>query len=658
MILDDLTLLNFGIYRGRQKIDLSPPAPDKPVVLIGALNGGGKTTLLDALQLVFFGKRARCSNRGELAYEDFLRRAIHRHARPSEGAGLELTFRHWTEGRQHVYRIRRFWADSGRGVSEHLEVLRDGVLDRILTESWNEAVEEFIPHGIANLFLFDGEKIESLAEPATARQVFATAIHSLLGIDVLDQLSSDLVVLERKRKANAATGAKRAAINELELEVHEQQAVLDRILQERSGFQTALEHHGKRLVEAEERLRAAGGDLYAQRALLESEQRRITRELSQVDDELRLVAEGPLAFQLLNDLLREVLDQGERELAAERDGLLLQELETRDALALRAISEVGGASQAAQALASFLKADRERRSSSQRVERFLGLDAGTQRTIQALLENGISAETARARAMLARHAEVSSELVDCERRLTAVPDEGAIAALTADRNLQRERFLEAEGRLQAADELVVQARTDLERKQGQLVTLIEGAVEEELERETAVRLLEHARKVRDTLGRFRNVLLERHLSRISRLVNESYQRLMRKQSLIGSVKIDPKTFDLHLYSPEEQLVPTERLSAGERQLLATSMLWGLAMASGRPLPAVIDTPLGRLDSIHRTLLVERYFPFASHQVLILSTDEEIDRTYYPLLEPWIGRTYHLRYDEAERFSSIHPGYFW
>jgi DNA sulfur modification protein DndD len=53
-------------------------------------------------------------------------------------------------------------------------------------------------------------------------------------------------------------------------------------------------------------------------------------------------------------------------------------------------------------------------------------------------------------------------------------------------------------------------------------------------------------------------------------------------------------------------------------------LRGLAKASGRPLPTIIDTPLGRLDSTRRRHLLERYFPVASHQVILLSTDEEID----------------------------------
>ena len=117
-------------------------------------------------------------------------------------------------------------------------------------------------------------------------------------------------------------------------------------------------------------------------------------------------------------------------------------------------------------------------------------------------------------------------------------------------------------------------------------------------------------------------------------------------------------FSVQLFDGRGERIPTERLSAGERQLLAVAMLWGLARVSGRRLPMVIDTPLGRLDSKHRSHIVERYFPHASHQVILLSTDEEIDQSLFASLEPWIGRSYELRHDDMAGCTQIVEGYFW
>jgi DNA sulfur modification protein DndD len=105
-------------------------------------------------------------------------------------------------------------------------------------------------------------------------------------------------------------------------------------------------------------------------------------------------------------------------------------------------------------------------------------------------------------------------------------------------------------------------------------------------------------------------------------------------------------------------IPRQRLSEGEKQIFALALLWGLARATARPLPTVIDTPMARLDATHRRRLVERYFPHASHQVIIFSTDTEVDREYYRLLQPAIARAYHLNYDERARRTVGEQGYFW
>ena len=152
-------------------------------------------------------------------------------------------------------------------------------------------------------------------------------------------------------------------------------------------------------------------------------------------------------------------------------------------------------------------------------------------------------------------------------------------------------------------------------------------------------------------------LLERHVRRIEHLVLESYKQLLRKASLVTRLTIDSETYSLTLYGRDDKILNSERLSAGERQLLAIALLWGLAKASGRPLPTAIDTPLGRLDTDHRIHLVERYFPYASHQVILLSTDEEITGEYLRRLDPWIGRAYRLAYDDKTGQTRIVPGYF-
>ena len=105
-------------------------------------------------------------------------------------------------------------------------------------------------------------------------------------------------------------------------------------------------------------------------------------------------------------------------------------------------------------------------------------------------------------------------------------------------------------------------------------------------------------------------------------------------------------------------MPKKELSAGEKQMYAISILWALADVSGRPLPIVIDTPLGRLDADHRSHLIEQYFPHASHQVIILSTDTEIDEEYFSELQPAMSHAIRLDYNHEEVRTEVGDGYFW
>jgi DNA sulfur modification protein DndD len=73
---------------------------------------------------------------------------------------------------------------------------------------------------------------------------------------------------------------------------------------------------------------------------------------------------------------------------------------------------------------------------------------------------------------------------------------------------------------------------------------------------------------------------------------------------------------------------------------------------------MVDTPLSRLDSAHRDNIVNNYFPNAAHQVVILSTDTEIDKEYYKMLEPHLSGAASLEFDERQELTTVKEGYFW
>jgi DNA sulfur modification protein DndD len=171
-------------------------------------------------------------------------------------------------------------------------------------------------------------------------------------------------------------------------------------------------------------------------------------------------------------------------------------------------------------------------------------------------------------------------------------------------------------------------------------------------------------KMRLQLTRGKSVLLEfeerirnKHIADLEKLILQGFQILLRKKAFVTSIAIDHSTYQMTLYIEGEGVVPASKLSAGERQVLAVAVLWALSQKSGKQLPTVIDTPLGRLDSKHRKDFVEIYFPNASGQVILLSTDEEIVGRYYKSLRKHLAHEYLIEYDEKKQSSSIKKGYF-
>ncbi len=172
-----------------------------------------------------------------------------------------------------------------------------------------------------------------------------------------------------------------------------------------------------------------------------------------------------------------------------------------------------------------------------------------------------------------------------------------------------------------------------------------------------IRRQEQVQEVRSVLSTYTNELMQAKVSALSDAIVESFNYLSHKPDRIRRVHINPETFSVTLYDTYNQPLAKEELSAGEKQIYTTALLWSLAKISGKPLPMILDTPLGRLDTIHRQLLIEHYFPYVSHQAILLSTNTEIVGDLLSLLTPYISHTFHLAYQQTEGYTIIENGYF-
>lgn len=654
MIFEELILHDFAQYRGRVAIPLTPPSAEQPIILFGGLNGAGKTTLLDAIQLCLFGQLTRSARRDGGAYERYLGGLIHRGA-GAESASVELRFRHMTHGAEQHFQIRRSWKRTARGCPDTLEVIRDGRYDAMATDHWAEQVEEFLPARIAHLFLFDGEQIEGYADPKSSAELIETAVYNLLGLDLVEKLGADLSVIERRRRGEVRAKAEQGKFDALVAEAEASRARVDACAQDKSSRENALDRVMMRREALEERYRKEGGQLYRQRHEVERDVADAEARLRQSERALREIVAGAAPILVASKLFQRTAKQMRAEAESGQAAMLEDLLAERDFMLLNHISSELATS-AVQALQTFLDRDRAARRSAQTPSRLEAGDLALDR-LRELEDQELGRVGATLPALIAEHEDARLALEAAQNRLAAVPTEEAISDLVAERDrlIAEEAALRTEQRV--TSEQLERLRREAERAEANVTRFEREEAEATLADDDRNRTLRHIGRVRGTLERFRDAVIQRHLARIETLVLDSFQQLLRKKALVSALKINRETFQIELTGRDGAPLPPDRLSAGERQLLATSVLWGLARASGRPLPTVIDTPLGRLDSSHRRRLVSHYFPFASHQVILLSTDEEIAGGYFEALKPYIGRVYHLNFDESIGATRVEPGYF-
>ena len=142
------------------------------------------------------------------------------------------------------------------------------------------------------------------------------------------------------------------------------------------------------------------------------------------------------------------------------------------------------------------------------------------------------------------------------------------------------------------------------------------------------------------------VLLRQHLNL------EANASISQIDKALSEVIFFHQTADIY------ERINLQQLSKGEKQIYVLSLYWALIRLSSHEVPFIIDTPYARIDTEHRENITTKFLPNIGQQVIILSTNEEINETYYNMLKPHIAQEYLLVFDAKEKTTDIRNQYFY
>ena len=654
MILKSIKLNNFRSYFGFHEIDVSPTSSgrkEKPVILFGGLNGAGKTSILTAVKLALYGKYSLGTAVAQKKYEEYLQECMHIQkqsdlSQASSSVGLCFSFD--KEGTLVEYEICRSWEKSKNGCIENLSIFENNVeLKSLKDKDAENYLNQLVPLGVSDLFFFDGEKIAELAEDESGIALGA-AIKKLLGIDLVDRLRADLRVFLLSNTLGGHEGVERQrliddekAFSDLKQRIIGEKLELEGLMQKYDAFTKERETLELQLSEI-------GGDYAKSRQEQQLLAEKLNDKVGLANRELRenLTNLFPLtlAQELLQELssgVEEVVDR-EKKIAKNRvlqdfSDRLLSKISLKDKdlkLAKKTLSE-----------------------SLEKI--FVGpkFYPETNQSEMNYIDGLVKVDVPNA---LTKIGELSENIEVLQQDLE-------VAALKVER-APDERSLELHlSKIYKVSEKAHEVKAEIKVRAAEISVLFNRTIElsraltrghETLNKKIGLsEPLEHAVKARELMLEFSELRVASKVIELQEAFLKSFDLLMRKKGSIASAKIDPVTFSVELFSFSGEQLNKNKLSAGEKQIYAIAMLDSLAKTSGNHLPIIIDTPLGRLDSKHRAKLVNDYFPSASHQVLLLSTDTEIDEGHYKKLAKFCAKKLEIIFDEKKGRSSVVDGYF-
>lgn len=705
MFIDSIILNNFRAYKGINHTSFQKN--EKNVFVIAGNNGFGKTTFLTSLVWCLYGKlmvdvdeKFRKDINDAQGYKNFAKANLNKEcAQKIDSLDLSIDNKKTISKKGYFEPFENIKSDSQYFVelhirdvyipavpcseilirrtfdylleSETIEVLIDGQINELAKEvGYDIFINDFIlSKNIATFFLFDAEKIVNLAEIKSLeeKRKLSSAYSEVLGIRKYEDIRKNLENLRIKfrKKAGSIMSQNRlerltADIKKIEEDISKNET--DAI--ELDGQISALRAEKDSLQE--KLIREGNAISIEELARLKD----VVKALKEKDNMLKAQFKDMMdiaPFAISGKLLCMVQEQSDKEQVSKSKLVNSEILVTAMRSAQRAIL-VGAAGLLSEKQNKMLEAIIEQSfrnsiteyapdNANDEVKILLDFTSSEHNALKALVDNIRYSYSVSFKQLVKDIKNNSIILQKTQRKISLAEydDENPHIKEVRTRKAEVERMLsDLETTSRSMAETKGLLMRDYSIKKKQLSECVKLVKVDDLDKEKD---LIAERLIRE-LTIFLTQLKEKRKFSLETKIKNEIGILMHKDDFISDVSIDimDDIIEINLLDNEGKIINKDKLSKGEQQLYATSILKALVDESGISFPVFIDSPLQKFDSIHSKNIISKFYPSVSKQVVIFPLlGKELSTTEYEYLLPNVSKSFIILNENGRSsFKEVDP----
>lgn len=653
MLIQKIKISNFKTYLSLD-LDLTVD-DDRPIILIGGSNGGGKTTLFEAISGALYGLKIESKEH----FMELLNQGAINKVKPE--ISLQITFVGKVLGQQQKYILKRIYQLNPQGRPlESVSLNMNGNMyvygtmtapkERVRAEQEiSKIIKANLPQELSQYFLFDAMQSSELLKKNVFQQTIRDNFENVLGFKKYLQLKRASEKLQQEwaqqrleaeqeaKEYNNLCSQKEGLVAEMNACLAEQDrlykymaSVEDEYQRAKEGAQQAM-NLNKRIQDVTGKIRAITDEAadYAENLEINVFLPKLASNLSQeinnilrVKEQLLKQSTGAYPIETLRDVTAKIIDylkelslcsQAVDEENVVAHMVALQNttnaqdpydyLDDAEVEALNELPKKGGGNQ-------FVTLDRKRQDMEIQLANLDNLRT-EKRTLEQTQAGGNNL--------------LIANYEDAKR---------TVEKLKIQEDSFKSEILRLEKRIHQYDVQIQQ--------------------EPDLKFDTLVKLRPFFDKVADSLLKKKKAQIETEMqSQLNKLL-VSYKGHVARVELSDSME----NFNIRLYHSAGNEISLNQLNAASKQIFIQVLLKVLRNLGDYNPPVMIDTVMGVLDNESRDALMEEYFPQLAEQTILLCTTSEIRTdSDYVKLEPFISKTYTLHRNVEEQNTTVAEGYF-